>query len=354
MLHVGMDLHKRFCEVVALDDQGNVVSECRLYNDDQAGIVGYFRSLPRPVTIAVEATRNWYWLYELLETEVARIKLADSRQLLWIAKARLKNDKIDARKLAELERTGLLPEAYIPPRQIRDGRELLRYRICRVHDRTSIKNRIHGLIDKLGITHGFTDLFGKAGMTFLQQVPMRPVYRTELDGYLRTLAHLTGEIELVTKTIKQAVRQDPRGDLLATIPGIGELTANLLLNEIGDITRFATAERLCGYGAIVPRIRQSANHVRYGHISKEGNRYIRWALIEAAQKAPSKDAGLKRFYLRIACRRGPQKARVAVARKLLIAVWHVLTYDEPYELRVTQSQSLSKPGRDAGPQETEG
>jgi transposase len=354
MIHVGIDLHKHFCEIGALDDQGKVVSECRLYNDDQAAIVRYFQSLPGPVTVAVEATRNWYWLYELLETEVARIKLADSRQLLWIAKARLKNDKIDARKLANLERTDLLPEAYIPPRVIRDGRELLRYRISRVHDRTSVKNRIHGLIDKLGITHGYTDLFGKAGMTFLKALSLRPVYRTELDGYLRTLAHLTEEIELVTKEIKQTIRQDPRGDRLATIPGIGELTANLLLNEIGDIKRFATADRLCGYGAIVPRMRQSAEHSWYGHITKEGNRYIRWALIEAAQKAPSKDAGLQKFYLRIAYRRGPQKARVAVARKLLIAVWHVLTYDEPYELRITQSQSLSKPGGDAGPEETEG
>ena len=350
MIHVGMDLHKSFSEVAAIDDQGNILDQRRLFNDDPAAIVRYFRSLPGEVTVTVEATRNWYWLYELLETEVAKIKLADSRQVLWIAKARLKNDKIDALKLAELERANLLPEAYIPPRPIRDNRELLRYRICRVHDRTTTKNRIHGLLDKLGITHGFTDLFGKAGMAFLKQVPMRDVYRVELDGYLRTLEHLAKEIYVITRLIEKTVRADRRCDLLVTIPGIGVLTANLLLNEIGDIKRFPSARHLCSYGGIVPRLRQSADHIWQGRISKEGNRYIRWAIIESAQKAPSKDDELRKIYARIAFRRGKQKARVAVARRLLIAVWHVWTYEEPYNLQISQSRSLSKPGGDAGPE----
>ena len=138
-------------------------------------------------------------------------------------------------------------------------------------------------------------------------------------------------IVVVTKEIKRQLKPDSRAKLLMTIPGIGYLTAYLLLNEIGDIKRFPSPGKLCAYGGIVPIVRQSANHRWQGHITKEGNRYIRWALTESACLAPSKDYALGSFYRRLQARRGNLKARVAVARKLLVAAWHVLTYEEPYK-----------------------
>jgi len=332
MLHIGLDLHKRFSTIAAMDDDGNVRLEDKLYHDDRARLTEFFSGVAGKAVVTVEATRNWYWLYEHLEELGVTVKLANARKVRLIAEARLKNDKVDPKTLAQLERTGFLPEAYIPPRAIRDNREYLRYRLTLVRLRTGLKNKVHALLDKLGIRHQFADLFCPAGRRFLSQLQLRPVYQEELTNYLALISDLERRTVAVTKEIKRQLKPDPRAKFLMTIPGIGHLTAYLLLNEIGDIKRFPTPGKLCSYGGIVPVVRQSADHRWQGHITREGNRYIRWALTESACLAPSKDYSLGSFYRRVAFRRGPLKARIAVARKLLVAVWYVLTYGEPYKV----------------------
>ena len=337
MLHVGLDMHKRFSMAAVLDDDGAVQDMKKLRHDDRAELVEFFGKLAGKSVVTVEATRSWYWLYELLEELGVSVKLANARMVRLIAEARVKTDKVDAKTLAQLERTGFLPEAYIPPRQVRDNRELLRHRLALVRLRTGLKNRIHALLDKLGINHPFSDLFGPAGRRFLGGLELRPVYQQELDNYLAVLDTTGLRITAATKEIKSRLKPDPRAKLLMSIPAIGHLTAYLLLNEIGNVKRFPTPAKLCAYGGIVPIVRQSADHRWQGHITKEGNRYIRWALVESACLAPSKDYTLGSFYRRLAARRGPMKARVAVARKLLVAAWYVLTREEPYRLNVPKT-----------------
>jgi len=333
MLHVGLDMHKHFSAVAVLDDEGRVLDEQRLDHADRDRLVEYFQKLAGRAVVVIEAVRNWYWLYELLEGLGVTVRLVHTRKVRLIAESTVKTDRIDAVILAQLERTGFLPVAYIPTRQVRDQRELLRFRLSLVHLRTEIKNRVHAVIDKLGIQHCFSDLFGQAGRKFLAAVELRPVYRRELDNYLELLEELDQRIAAAGREIQAQLRPDPRAELLMTIPGVGVLTAHLLLSEIGDIGRFASAKRLCAYSGMVPITRQSANHLWQGRITKEGNRYIRWAMVEAACKAPSHDYGLGQFQRRVALRRGALKARVAVARKLLVAVWYVLTYSESYRTR---------------------
>jgi transposase len=331
MLHVGLDLHKKYSTVAVMDDHGDIQSEATLYHDDRARLMEFFSTLAGKAIVTVEATRDWYWLYELLEELGVTVKLANARKVRLIAEARLKTDKVDPRSLAQLERTGFLPEAYISPRPVRDNREYLRYRLTLVRLRTGLKNKVHALLDKLGIKHPFADLFCPAGRRFLSQLKLRPAYQEELTNYLALIEDIERRIVAATREIKRQLKPDPRARLLMTIPGIGHLTAYLLLNEIGDIKRFASPGKLCAYGGIVPIVRQSADHRWQGHITKEGNRYIRWALTESACLAPSKDYALGSFYRRLKARRGNLKARVAVARKLLVAAWHVLTYEEPYK-----------------------
>jgi len=331
MLHIGLDLHKRFSTIATMDDDGNVQLEDKLYHDDRTRLTEFFSEVAGKAVVTVEATRNWYWLYELLEELGVTVKLANARKVRLIAEAWLKNDKVDPKSLAQLERTGFLPEAYIPPRTIRDNREYLRYRLTLVRLRTGLKNKVHALLDKLGIDHPFADLFCPAGRRFLSQLQLRPVYQEELTNYLALMDDIERRIVAATKEITRQLKPDPRAKLLMTIPGIGHLTAYLLLNEIGDIKRFPSPGKLCAYGGIVPIVKQSADHSWQGHITREGNRYIRWALTESACLAPSKDYALGSFHRRLKARRGNLKARVAVARKLLVAVWYVLTYGEPYK-----------------------
>jgi transposase len=331
MLHVGLDLHKKYSTVAVMDDDGNIQLEDTLYHDDRPRLIEFFSKLAGKAIVTVEATRDWYWLYELLEELGVTVKLAHARKVRLIAEAWLKNDKVDPKSLAQLERTGFLPEAYISPRPIRDNREYLRYRLTLVRLRTGLKNKVHALLDKLGIKHPFADLFCPAGRRFLSQLALRPAYQEELTNYLGLIEDIERRIVAATKEIQRQLKPDPRAKLLMTIPGIGHLTAYLLLNEIGDIKRFPTPGKLCAYGGLVPIVRQSADHRWQGHITKEGNRYIRWGLTESACKAPSKDYALGSFHRRLKARCGNLKARVAVARKLLVAVWYVLTYGEPYK-----------------------
>jgi transposase len=330
MIHIGIDMHKRSSEVAAIDDAGQIIDRCTLDHTQREVMQEFFRQFRGQAVATVEATRSWYWFYEVLESCGLQVKMAHPLKVRIIAEAKIKTDKIDALTLAKLERADFLPESYIPSREIRDQRELLRCRVALVRARTIFKNRVHAVLDKLGILHKYTDLFGREGLVFLKTVELRPVYRHVLDEYLAVIEFLDQRIVAVTKLIRATLKEDPRVKRLLTIPGVGELTAYTVLSEIGEIERFSDARNLCSYAGITPTIRQSAEHRWEGHITKQGNRCLRWIMVEAAQVAPRLDPALRYFYDRLADRRGPKKARVAVARKLLIAVWHVLTNNQDY------------------------
>jgi transposase len=280
-------------------------------------MVEFFNQFAGEDVVTLEATRSWYWLYELIEAQGIGVKLANPYGVRLIADAKIKTDKIDAKILAKLELAGLLPEAHIPPRDVRDQREWLRYRANLVHDRSRCKNRIHAVMDKLGISHEYTDLFGVKGLEFLKTIELREAYRHEVSEYLELVVLLDGKIKAATRHIHGILKSDPRARWLLTVPGVGEIITYLLLSEIGDISRFPSARKLCSHAGLVPSVRQAGDHVWQGHITRQGNRYIRWGIVEAAHVAPSQDPALYALYGRLKHRRGPKKARVAVARKLL-------------------------------------
>jgi len=336
-------MHKRFSELAVLDDAGAVLDRCKLHHDNPQGMTEYFDSFGGAGTVTVEATRGWYWLTDMVESRGLAVKLAHPAKVRLIADARIKTDKIDAWVLAHLERLGFLPEAYIPPQAVRDRRELLRYRLGLVGLSTGLKNRVHALLAKLGIIPEQTDLFGKAGREFLAGLELREVYRRVLDGELAVIDFLAAEVKRITAELRAALKEDPRAELLRSIPGVGVLTAYLLLAEIGDIGRFPSAKRLCSYAGLVPRTYASGGRSWQGGITRQGNRYIRYAMVEAAQVATRKDVALGRFYQRLKREKGAGKARVAVARKLLVAVYHILQRKEPYRYGHLAKIHLGKP-----------
>lgn len=343
MIHVGLDMHKHFSKIEAMDDFGRVLQKTTLYHDNKEAIHQYFRSLDKPVIVAMEATRSWYWLYELMIEEGVDVKLAHPYKTKLIGEAKIKTDSIDAHVLAQLERTGFLPESYIPPKPIREQRELLRYRLMLVTIRVKFKNRIHDIVDKLGIVHPYSDLFGTSGIAFLNSLSLPGVYQEELHRCLDTLRFLDQKIKEAEKDMKAILKVDPRAELLITIPGVSHLTAYLLLSEIGDINRFPSSEKLCAYGGIIPSTHQSGEKSYHGSITKEGNKYIRWALVEAAQKASRKDPALFVFYEKLKRNKGSGVALVAVARKLLTSVYHILKKGEPYRFRSCHWNHPGKP-----------
>lgn len=170
-----------------------------------------------------------------------------------IAEARIKTDKIDSTIFAHLLRADLLPTSYIPKRSIRDVREVLRYRSSLISLRTSLKNKVHAILSKNGIEIPFSNVFGKKAIRYIKDLPLRDCYKRELEGYLH-LASLIGELlSEVDGRIKREVERAPEASLLMSVPGIGYYSALLIWSEIGDISRFPTARKLCSYAGLVPQ-----------------------------------------------------------------------------------------------------
>ena len=323
MIYAGLDLHKNFSVITAMNAQGKeMVRQERVANNGQ--IIKLFQGFNEPVVIAMEATRSWYWLYDLLEENGIEAKLTHPLKTKAIASAKVKNDKIDSRILAHLLRTDLLPQSYVPPKPIRMQRELLRYRASLVKMQTGVKNRIHAILAKNNIAHTFSDLFGKQEKVFLCALPLSETYRMALDGYLSVLDQLEQQIRSVNTKIVVSARDDEDAKLLTTIPGVGYYGALVIKSEIGDINRFPSAKQLCSYSGLVPSTYSSGNTTFHGHITKQGSRWLRWSLAEAMGHCVAKSRHLQAFYWRLQRRKGGKIAKVATERKLLEWIYHML------------------------------
>ncbi len=236
--------------------------------------------------------------------------------------------------MAHLLRADLLPAAYIPPRPVRDTRELLRYRASLVRFRTQVKNKVHAMLTKNGLRTPTKDPFGKKAQRFLATVPVRACYRLALDGYRRLLEALTTELKTVTARIAAHVQQDPQAQLVCTMPGIGSYSALLILSEIGDVRRFPDARRLCAYAGLVPSVHASGGTTRRGRLTKQGSKWLRWILVELSIHAINGAPQFRSLYHRVAKKHGANTGRVAVARAMLKMIYAMLKTQEVFRPRV--------------------
>jgi transposase len=309
-MYVGVDYHKRYSVTSTMDEQGTILAQQRLSNDPET-LTRFVAGLPADTKIALEATGNWYYFYELLENKSPQVYLAHPLKTRVIAEARIKTDKIDATMLAHLLRTNLLPTAYIPPRAIRDIREILRYRASLVSLRTSLKNKVHAMLSKNGIILGCSNIFGKKALR-------------SINGYLGLAETINRLIDEVSDTIKAIVEDNPQAMLLTTIPGISYYSALLIVSEIGDVRRFPTAKKLCCYSGLVPSVHSSGGKTWHGAMTKQGSKWLRWILIELSHHFATSSTRLQRMYARISHKHGKNTARVAVAREMLKIIYYML------------------------------
>jgi len=345
MLHAALDAHKKYSQVAVRNEEGEIVDERRLWHADKEGMRRYFTGISGPKQAVLEAGRNWYWIYDLLEECFDEVRLSHPAKTRLIAEAKVKTDKIDARTLSELLRTGFLAEAYVPPRQVRQDRELHRFRARLVCVRTKLKNRVHSVLAKLGIDAPHSDVFGAEGREFLKALSLGEPYKEEVESSVRLIDAISEELKQCERNMGRSLRQDERAKLLMSVPGIGRVLGYLILCEIGEVERFRTSKHFVSYSCLAPTTRESAGHVWHGRVGRHGNLYLKYALIEAAKIAKDKDPGLSLYYRRMSMTKGKSKATVAVARKIAIAVYHILRTGERYRYnRLTKSH----PGKPLG------
>jgi len=328
-MYIGVDYHKKYSIATKMDEEGNILEQVKLNNDPET-LLKYFDNLHAGSKIALEATGSWYYFYELLESKCEHIYLSHPLKTRAIAETRIKTDKIDSGILAHLLRTNLLPTSYIPPREIRDIREILRYRASLVSFRTAIKNKIWAIISKNGIRPEFSDIFGRKGIKYLSSLNLRECYREAINGYLRLVEILNCLIEEVGERIKRIVRDNPEAKLLISIPGISYYSALLIVSEIGDIKRFSSARKLCSYAGLVPSVHSSGGRTRYGSITKQGSKWLRWILVELSHYFINGSRRMEKLYLRVSRSHGKNAARVSVAREMLKVIYYMLRDKRPY------------------------
>lgn len=323
MNYIGMDIHKEFTVAVAKDEQGNEITEEKFTNSPEQFTMFLTRFSPEETKIVIESTGVWEYIYDLLEERHYVVKLANPVRTRAIAEARIKTDHVDAATLADLLRANLVAESYIPPKDVRRLREIVRERRVFVQQTTQIKNRIHALLIKRGMKLPAKTLCKSARLWLRQQ----PDERSMLKHYLNLLDYHEQELDVLEKEIGGIAETNSDAQLLMTIPGIASIRAMDLLAEIGEISRFPTAEKLSSYAGLVPSVHQSGNTLRFGRLIQQSSKSLKAVFIEICWNLVStrESNSLQVFYKKLARRKGKQKAICATARKLCRIVHAMLT-----------------------------
>jgi transposase len=322
--YAGLDIHKKTCQAIICTEKGDAIKQGKILTEKDK--IQEFFSHFKNITIAIEACNTWEHIYNLLEMDGHHVVLAHPMKTRIIAESKIKTDKIDAKILMHLLRTGFLPTSYIPSKEIRELRHLVRQRIFLGRYSTKLKNKIYAELLRRGIQYetGGVIFTGK-GRKWL-----RSLYIPVLDTYLSLLESLLDETAEIEKNIRMQSRKYSEIHLLTTIPGIGIYSAMIILSEIGDINRFTNEEKLYSYAGLTPSVHQSGENTYYGHITKRGSKHLRWILTEAVRvhliwtKKHTMETKVSKYYYRLSKKKPENVAAIAAARKLLQIIYHML------------------------------
>jgi transposase len=359
MRFIGLDVHKRVVQAHIVDAVGGKLEALRFAltaaSLDEFGR----RHLDDDCAVALEATTNTWAVVDVLAPYCPRIVVSNPLRTKAIASAKVKTDKVDAEVLAHLLRLDYLPEVWQPDAATRAERSLASRRSALTRQSISLKNRIHSVLHQR-LIQAPQELFGTTGRAWLKALDLPPLVRGEIDTLLRLLEALGSEQDALRAELDRRAFHSDDIKLLMTLPGVDVAVAHALVAAIGSIERFPSPAKLAGYLGLVPSVKQSAEHAYYGHITKRGNTNARWLLIQAAQVAAKHPGPLGAQFRKLERRKNRSVAVVAIARKLAVLAWHLLTQRAPYRyalpttvetklarLRVSQ-QGKRRPGSRKG------
>ncbi|MBI3860987.1 MAG: IS110 family transposase [Planctomycetia bacterium] len=335
--YVGIDLHKHLIVGHVVDPTGKKVDAFRFERVDPVTLEYIGRTRLKPEDqVVLEATTNCWAVVRALEPFAARVTVSNPMATKAIAKAKVKTDKIDAAVLAHLLRLGYLPEVWQPDQTTQVLREWTARRSRIIGQRTAVINRLRSTLAQR-LLHCPHDMTSQAARDWIAGQTVDDDTRWLLESDLRLMDSLQAELDAMDKLLAKRGYVDPRVKLLMTLPGVSRQTAQALLAAIGDVSRFPDADSLASYLGLVPSTRQSASHCYHGHITKQGRCHTRCMLIQSAHAVRNHPGPLGYFFRRLSKRKPYNVAAVAVAHKLVLLAWHVLTKGEPYRYAVPQA-----------------
>ena len=325
----GLDVHKDFIQVCKLSPDGRRRRDYRIDASAEA-IEAFARTLGPEDQVVLEATFHSWAIWRRLRGHAGRAVVANPLQVKAIAHARIKTDKVDAHTLAQLLRADFIPEVQMPEAEIRELRQLVSHRRHLTKHRVALKNTIHALLNQRLLHYEGSDLFTGPGRRWLGRLELEPAERFMLDNALRLLEATEASLAAVDAELVQRASFQEDVKLLMTIPGVDVTVAIGFVAAIGEIGRFALPGQLASYFGLVPRVSQSAGRCFHGRITKSGNSTARHLAIEASQVLARSGSPLAATYHRVRRKRGHNVAVTALARKLVVLVWYLLTSHQPY------------------------
>jgi transposase len=330
--YIGLDVHKRFIEVCILDAAGKILFRGQVACE--RGLLESFcrRKLKKTDRVALEATGNTWSVVTIVQPFVGQVVVSNPLRTKAIAEAKIKTDKVDALVLAQLLRCDYLPLVWQPDAETQKFRSLMTHRAGLMTHRSRIKNRIQSLLVRWLLFPPCKVLWTKTGMAWLKSIlPTLPAHeQLTLESDWRQLDAVDRELVLLDQKLAGAAYDDPRVQLLMTLPGVNYAVAMGLLAALGDISRFRDGDHAASYLGLVPSTRQSAAHCYHGHITKAGRGPTRGLLTQAAQHVGRHPGPLGAFFRRLVKRKNRNVAIVATARKLVLVAFLMLKNNEPY------------------------
>jgi transposase len=333
MLYLGCDVHKNYTMVSFVNDDGYVLST-KSFSNDIESLKGLLNKFPGEEFSAVlEAGLNWGLIYDLLESmeRVKEVALAHPPKVKAIASAKIKTDKIDSRILGKLLRADLIPEVWVPSKEVRILKDIVRFRAFVVKVKTMIKNRIHDILRKSHMNPpDVKDLFGSYGRMWLEEIQLHDQREDTLLRYHLKIHDFFEEMEKgLKKWINREMKDNEDLKLVKTMPGIGDVFGSMIVLEINDINRFPDPPHLHSYSGLAPSTHSSGDLRYHGKLIK-GNKWLRWAFIEGAHTSVRVSPYFRKHYTRVERKAGSQAASVASARKLATVTYKILKEKRPY------------------------
>jgi transposase len=335
MNFVGVDLHKKTIVLCVMDQDRKIIHRRSFACGDVESITAFFQNLGA-FEVVVEATASYEWFVELVEPLAQKVVLAHPKKLRVIAESTKKTDRLDAQVLAEFLARDMIPQAYRPTPRQREHRTLVRHRQYLKGRVTAWKVKMRRLLSDYNADR--KDLFSASGWErALTSVRLRPSDRFVLEQWHAAWQALEGQLQEVAQRLQAFAAAAPPREAearakLATIPGVGPVTIDVILSEVGDVRRFASAKAITAYVGLAPRVRESAGKRQELRITKEGPSLVRWALVEASWRVIAQSPAWERLYQRIRKRAGGKKAIVAVARRLWCVIYAMLRDGTNYDL----------------------
>jgi len=333
MNYMGIDHHKQYSYITLLDEKGEKLNSGRVAN--LRSELENFLSGIEEVKAVVEAGRSSYTMVDVLDDMRIEVTVAHPKEVKAIAKAKIKTDKRDSWMLAHLLRTDLIPEVYKRSRENRSYQRILRQRAFYVGSITRVKNRIHALLsqqseDVQEEISRVENLFGTKGMKVIRGLSLPGNQTESLEALVKTFSHLEERRKETNGLVEELYYEIPEARLIHTVPGFGVFLSVLTAVEIADIERFENERKLHSYAGVIPSTFSSGERTYHGKIIKQGNRWLRWAAVEAVWPAIRADFDVRCYYERLKRKKGANSAKVATARRLLTIIYRMLKENRSY------------------------